>query len=299
MVHAGFILRTLIITMLLFIISPALSDAFEVAVVKSSEIKPYNEALEGFKKACDCRVTEITEDEGQGLLKTISRISPDAVLAIGTDAFKKVKSIKDLPVIYTMVMPSEAYISLQKNISGVSMDISPEAYIKTIVEIFPKAKQIGMIYDPRHTGLYVKEIKEFADTRGIKIVSRIARNPGDIPDLIEGMRNKIDIFWMLADSTVVTPETFNYMLLFSFQNSVPVFTFSGKYVEMGALAALNIDPFDMGVQAGGIARRLSEGHEGAIRVYARKKVLIINNKIAKKLGITINNEILKRAEVIE
>lgn len=299
MIHAVFILRTLTTIMLLFIISPALSYAFEVVAVKSSEIKPYNVALEGFRKACNCTVTEITEDEGQGLLKTISRISPDAVLAIGTDAFKKVKSIKDLPVIYAIVMPSEAHISLQKNISGVSMDISPATYIKTIVEIFPKAKQIGMIYDPRHTDLYVKEIKEFADTWGIKIVSRIARNPGEVPDLIEGMRNKIDIFWMLADSTVVTRETFNYMLLFSFRTNVPIFTFSGKYVEMGAVAALNINPFDIGVQAGEIAIRLSEGREGPIRAYAKKTTLTINKKIAKKLGINIGNEILRRAEVIE
>lgn len=289
----------ILITILFSICNATSADACEVVAVKSSEIKPYNDALEGFKKACDCWVTEIMKDEEHGLLKTISRISPDAVLAIGTDAFKKVKSLKDLPVIYAMVMPSEAHISLQKNISGVNMDISPETYIKTIVEIFPKVKQIGMVYDPRYTGLCVKEITELADTRGIKIVSRIARDPGEVPNLIEGMRNKIDIFWMLADSTVVTPETFNYMLLFSFRNNVPIFSFSRKYVEMGALAALNINPFDIGVQAGEIARMLSEGHKGPIRAYARKTTLTINMKIAKKLGININNEILRRAEVIE
>lgn len=289
----------ILITILFSICNATSADAFEVVAVKSSELKPYNDALDGFRKACNCTVIEIAEVEGQSLLKQISRISPDAILAIGTDAFKKVKSIKDLPVIYTMVIPSEVDISLQKNISGVSMDISPETCLNTMIEIFPKAKRIGLIYNPQHTGSFVKKAIESAHDRGINIVSKIARNLGDIPDLIEEMKDKIDIFWMLPDSTVVTPETFNYMLLFSFQNSVPVFTFSRKYVEMGALAALNIDPFDMGVQAGEIAMMLLEGHKDTIRVYARKKVLIINKKIAKKLGITINNEILRRAEVIE
>lgn len=292
----------LILITIFFLVSIfASADAFEVVAVKSADFKPYNDALKGFRNACNCEVRELNlvEDEKQITLEKISRLSPDAVLAIGTEAFKKVKSIKDLPVIYAMVMPSEAHISLQKNISGVSMDISPETYMKTIVEIFPKAKQIGMIYDPRYTGLCFREITEVANTRGIKIVSRIARNPGDVPDLIEGMQNKIDIFWMLADYTVVTPETFNYMLLFSFQNNVPIFTFSGKYVEMGAVAALNINPFDMGVQAGEIARMLLEGREGPIRAYAKKTTLTINKKIAKKLGINISNEILRRAEIIE
>jgi putative ABC transport system substrate-binding protein len=290
----------LVLITIFFLISIfASADAFEVVAVKSSELKPYNDTLEGFRKACNCTVIEITEVEGQSLPKQISRISPVAVLAIGTDAFKKVKSIKDLPVIYTMVIPSEVDISLQKNISGVSMDISPETYINTMVEIFPKAKRIGLIYNPQHTGSFVKKAIESAHDRGINIVSKIARNLGDIPDLIEEMKDKIDIFWMLPDSTVVTPETFNYMLLFSFQKSVPVFTFSRKYVETGALAALNIDPFDMGVQAGEIAMMLLEGHKDTIRVYARKKVLIINKKIANKLGVTIKNGILRRAEVIE
>lgn len=280
--------------------SAASAGAFEVVAVKSSDIKPYDDALEGFKKTCNCKVREIGNlGEGQGLLEKISRISPDAVLAIGTDAFKKVVAIKDLPVIYTMVMPAEVDRLSQENISGVSMDVSPETCINTIVEIFPKAKRIGLIYNPRHTGTFVKKAVESARRRGVSTVSKIAHDQPEIPALVNEMRGKIDVLWMLPDSTVVNPETVDYMLLFSFQTGVPVFTFSRKYVEMGALAALDVTPLDMGAQAGEIARTVHKDHGTPIRVYARKTLLTINNKVAKKLGINIKDEIIRRAQIIE
>ena len=41
----------------------ALLSAAEIVVVKSSGIKPYNDALEGFKRTCMCTVTELNLPE--------------------------------------------------------------------------------------------------------------------------------------------------------------------------------------------------------------------------------------------
>jgi putative ABC transport system substrate-binding protein len=291
----------LIFVNILFLLCiPDYATAFEVVVVKSSDIKPYKDALNGFTESCNCEVRELnSSDDRKTTIKNIFRISPDAVLAIGTDAFRKVKSIDNIPVIYTMVIPSETASLLQKNISGVSMDVSPETYVTTMGKLFPEAKRIGLLYDPRHTGLFVKKAIEAAHDRGFEIISKTVRNSSDVPALIDGMRDRIDIFWMLPDLTVVNSETLNYMLLFSFQNKVPIFTFSRKYIEMGALAALNIDPFNIGVQTGKIAKMLLRGRKGPVISYANNAFLIINKKIAKKFGIKIKDESFSGAEIIE
>jgi len=115
------------------------------------------------------------------------------------------------------------------------------------------------------------------------------------------MQDKIDVFWMLPDTTVINAETVNSLLLFSFQNKIPIFAFATKYVEMGALAALNIDPVDLGVQAGEIMKRLLDQKKGGIAapVAPRKTVLTINRKIARKLGIDISKTILEKAYVVQ
>ena len=89
-------------------------------------------------------------------------------------------------------------------------------------------------------------------------------------------------------------------MLFSIENRIPVFTFSEKFLEMGALISLNIDASDLGKQAGEMAKEILSGKD--IRnipgADARKIVLSINSKAAKKLGITINDEIVNKAIIV-
>jgi putative ABC transport system substrate-binding protein len=295
----------LIITslLLLFLSSPSFSDAFEAAVLKSADIKPYEDVLEGFKRSCDCNesVFLLSEIRNRDIQNTILRKNPDVILTIGIEAFKYAKKIKDIPVIYTMIPFHHFHITGQKKISGVCMFIQPERQIDTILEVFPDTKRIGLIYDPGNTEEFVHEALGTAKSKKIKLVAIKTFKAKDVPSIIESMKDKIDVFWMLPDTTIVNSETIDAILLFSFRNKIPTFTFSKKYVEMGATAALGIDPSDMGIQAGEIAKKLfTEGTaQGHILSHPRKRVLIINQKIAKKLGLKIREEILRKADVYE
>jgi putative ABC transport system substrate-binding protein len=227
--------------------------------------------------------------------------NPDGVLAIGIEALSQVRRIRDLPVVYAMIpnfQPSGLY---GKNVSGVNMYIPPEKYLSAMLELFPWAKRIGLVYDPKNMEPFVQEAAHAAQSRGIELVMKKASRPSDTPPLIEGMKDKIDVFWMLPDMTVVNQEEVKFLLLFSFQNRVPVFTFSKKYVEMGAVAGLNMRPYDMGVQAGEIMKRLlaEKDAKSPVRMDARKTVLMINSKVARKMGIRIRDEISKRAEDVD
>jgi putative ABC transport system substrate-binding protein len=270
------------------------AEAFVVTIVKDTELKPYQEAIRGFKSECACTATEITLANGEGAGSVLST-KPDAIIAVGTGAFKKVRAVRDLPIIYMMVIPSEAAFPAE-NMSGVSMDISPDASLTAITELFPSARKIGVLHDPRHIGPFVEEASEIARRRGVELVIRTVRSPQEVPAILEQMRPVPDVFWMLPDPTVVNAETVEYLLLYSFQKNVPVFSFSLKYVELGAVAALQATPFAMGAQAGELAKALSEGRKGPGRAYANRHRLIINRKVAAKMGYQFDPDILKKAE---
>ena len=68
----------------------------------------------------------------------------------------RLRDIKDIPLIYAMAMPSETSPFRQPNISGVSMDLSPAAYLAAMGTLFP-GKRIGILYDPQNTGAYVED----------------------------------------------------------------------------------------------------------------------------------------------
>ncbi len=290
----------LIILLLLFCLAVR-SEAGEIVAIKSAEIKPYNDALEGFKTSCDHDVRELvmSEADSSDILRRVRDSGTLAILAIGMDALNLARSVKDVPVIYAMVPHVPSLNSETRPLSGVSMYIPPDRYIGAMIDVF-NARRIGVIYDPKNSEAYMKDSLQYAQGRGVELVVRKAARPADIPSIVDSLKDKIDVFWMLPDTTVVGPETVKYLLLFSFKNKVPIFTFSKKYVEMGSTAGLYTAPFDMGVQAGEIARRLvSEKNAKTIKTDARRTVLAVNGKITRKFGIKVREDILKKAEHVD
>lgn len=70
-------------------------------------------------------------------------------------------------------------------------------------------------------------------------------------------------------------------------------------MEKGAVAALRIDPKDMGAQAGELARGLFEGGTGPVNAFARAPRLVINMKVGAKIGAAINDELVRDAEKVQ
>ena len=275
----------------------------EIVVVQSADIRPFDEARDGFESTCGCTIAEVivTGSDRADVAGTIRRMNPDGVLAMGLDALARVQSIRDIPLFYTLTAGTGHPFQEFKNLSGVSMFISPERQLQAIKEMFPDAKRIGLIYDPRHTASLLERAVQYANAHSIEIIAKKAHTTRAVLPLLEELKGKIDVFIMLPDVTVTNRETIDNMLLFSFRNRVPIFTFSEKYVEMGALAALIVNPFDLGAQTGEIVRKRLEGRSqgGSTRAYARQQVLLINPKIAQKLGIAIPEAILKKSVMMK
>ena len=85
-----------VLAVIFLLYNASMLSAEEIVVVKSSDIKPYNDALEGFKRTCRCTVRELDLPEtGQNnIQKKILEIGPDAVLAIGMDALNSVGKLE-------------------------------------------------------------------------------------------------------------------------------------------------------------------------------------------------------------
>jgi putative ABC transport system substrate-binding protein len=270
----------------------------KIVVVKSGDLKPYQDVLRGLRDGCGCDAQEAkfgSEEDKERILDS----HPDAIVAIGTAAFRRVEAIGDIPIIYTMVIPSETAPPLRPYISGVSMDISPAVYLSWMKALFSKAKKIGLIYDSRNTAAFVGDAKKAAAAAGVELVTKQVSDASQIPVVLQGMQQNIDVFWMIPDPTVVTNEMVDYLLRFSFQNRIPIFTFSKKYVEQGAVASLDIDPYDMGEQAASIVNRVLAGQSAGSWVYARKSKLTINMKMATKLGLNLREDALSKVDKIE
>ena len=273
----------------------------EIVAVQSMRIRPYEEAIEGFRSVCNARMNRLVlrELQGRDVVDKINEIRPEMVLAIGIDALLRVKMVKEIPVVYLMVLNPRSALDCD-NITGVCMDISQKEQLTSVCRVLPNVKNIGLLYDPVRTGHFAERAQHAATEIGIKLIANRIDRPMDVPLTVNGMKGKIDLFWMLPDLTVITPETVEFLLLFSLENEIPVLAFSEKYVELGALMSIGIDAFDIGRQAGEMAQEILSGRDvKRVRpVDARKSVISINMKIAEKLGIVINKKMIKNVKIV-
>jgi putative ABC transport system substrate-binding protein len=263
----------------------------EILAVQSIRVTPYEEAIKGFESVCNVKLKRLilSDLEGTDVVGKIREIRPDLILAIGMDALLRVKRIKNIPIVYLMVLNPQSMLP-GENITGVSMNIPQEKQLTALLKILPGLKNIGLIYDPDRTGQLVKNAQDAAGRSGIKLIANAIHRSKDVSSLIIDMQKKIDLFWMIPDLTVITPETVEFLLLFSLENQIPLLAFSDKYVELGALLSIGIDPVDIGKQAGEMAKKILAGVEvkNVQHVDARKAVISINLKIARKLGMHID-----------
>ncbi len=275
-------------------------SSFTVVTVQSKKLKPYQEALKGFRTRCDARVKNLylADSSYEKVLEKIQRIQPDMVLAVGNEALTAVKSINRIPVVYLMVLNPEKVLDNQKNITGVSMNISPKQQLSTLLTTLPDKKKIGVIYDPSRTGAFIKKAVTAAGSLKADLVLREVRNPTDVPSALMDLKGNIDVLWMIPDITVVNKMSVEFMMLYCLEHSIPVVSFSEKYVHSGAVVSIGIDAFDIGRQAGEMALAvLSEGAGRPQVAHARTAVISVNAQIARKAAVSINKHVAQNLGV--
>ncbi len=272
----------------------------EVLAIQSVRIPPYEEVIQGFATVCHAKMTRIFTSDAAGadFIAQIRMRKPRLILAIGMDALSKVKHIKHLPIVYLMVFDPKSILSSEKNITGISMNIPQDRQMAILSKALTGIKNVGLVYDPIKTGDLAEQARDASEKLGINLISSEVNRASEVPLRIMEMEGKIEVLWMLPDLTVVTPASVEYMILFSIEHRIPILTFAEKYVELGALMSISIDPMDVGRQAGQMANAIFSG-KPVQDEDPRKATISINPKLAKKLGITIDEQVFMKAKIVE
>lgn len=290
-------------------------EKVSIAVLLSSPIGPYQEALRGFYKGVnesgiDYEVFKFTLDEDvdeKEAVSEIRRLKPDIIHTIGTKATRIVK--EEFPLthtVFSMVLNPvasglvESMKSPGGNVTGVSMDIPARVQFENVKRILPKVKKIGVIYSEAETGVVVADAERAARSLGMEIVRAKVETPGDVPAALSELADKVDFLWSVADSKVFTRETIREVLLVTLREKIPFMGLSHSFVKAGALMAFKITPMDSGRQAAGMTERVLRGAKPAYTSVEVPEVvkIVLNGNTSRILGVNIPEEVYKSAEVV-
>jgi ABC-type uncharacterized transport system substrate-binding protein len=300
---SGLKVHTFLLFLLIFVFSlPLPSHGGDIAVFTGENpLKVHKEVLRGFRSVCKApaRDFEVSEKDVPELRKKIAALAPKLILAVGSDALSASLKMENTPVVFTLVLREDDSPQFRKPGTGVDLLVSPELQMETIHEALPGVKRIGVIYNPAETGSFFMEAEKAASALGLSLVGRRAKTAADAISGIKSLEGRIDALWLIPDLSVLDYETVKYAMFFSFQRRVPVIAPSDDFVKNGALLGIGVDAFDIGVQAGQIANDIFSGRSAMDIpvVFARKVLLSVNISTARKLGITIPGDILKKSTI--
>jgi len=280
--------------------------AYEIVIAQTSPASYYEKAVAGFmevavesvaitgpKSASPDTVNRfyINDTRDRELMaRQISGSKPDLILAVGNQALEETEKYSDIPIVHLLVPSAAKYRAARSNVTGIEMMVAPARQLAAFIEVLPSVKSIGVVYDSAHSASFVKEAQAIADMRGIALVAEEVQDPRDVPALLTRFVGLVDAFWMLPDPTVTTPVTVEAMLNFSFENDVPLLTFSDKYLKVGASVSAGFDLFEIGSQAGRLARKLLASPTGKFveAEYPEAVKVELNHKMVAKLGLLVN-----------
>lgn len=289
----------LIFLLLLAFVPPAW--ALDCVLLQSSALKPYEEARQGFEKGWlgqrplsgpksigGYSVTQVLLS-GQQAIDTFAlkkqMQSARLVVAIGDQALEFAKDLREVPVVYLLAPSAPA---LPKNFLGIEMRIQPSRQLAAINKALPKVRSIGVLYNPAHSGQWVKEALLSPVASVQTLLFKKFDSQTSLPGALQELAGKVDAYWLLPDPQLTAPQVFGSLLEFSMKNKIPIISFSEKYLAQGAAVAVTFDTVDMGSQAAELGAQVArdglDAHTPSLTP-PRKIRVVANPMVLERLGV--------------
>lgn len=292
---------------------PAQARDVRVAVVETRRIKAYDLALDGFtevmrRKGFEPSFERLVVDSDvttpEELRTLVSQTDASIILALGTDAAKLVKQAQaEVPSVFSMVSePGQSGLLNSGGnggtpMTGVCLDVPVQDQFSSLLDVVPRAKKIGVIYNPDETQFMVDEARKAANRMNLGLVTYPIHSEAEVPEGLTALRPRIDALWLVSDRTVLTTQSLQYVFLFAFQTNLPLMGLSDHFVRMGALFAVGPDYRDVGMQSGEFAAQILAGRDPyELPVASPRKVLLsLNLRTAEIIGLRIPDVVVRKA----
>ena len=272
----------------------------ELGFVEGENVQYSKESAEGDIPTANT-IAQMFVDERVDLIHSIA--TPTSQAAVGAT------EETGIPVVFGSVTdPVDAGLiasweSPGANVTGISDWLEISSQIEMILSIMPEIGTIGTVYNPGEANavVQVEALKEAAPGLGIgEVIDAAATSSAEVMTAAQSLVGRVDAIWVGTDNTVVS--AFEALVTVCDENDIPLFAADNDSVKRGAIAALGMDYYQVGMACGEMAARILNG-ESASDIPAQKIDLAdlevyVNPSAAESMGITIPEDVLSSADEI-
>ena len=277
------------------------STAMDIAILRSSDIPAYHEAVAGLKATgpIGAIYTEYDVqgdlDLGKKLARKLRASNTSLVVAVGLKAALAAKSeIADTPIVYMMILDPLKNQLTAANMTGTLLEVPLDRQLKIMRTFLPILQRLGTLYDPAKTSFRLKEAMRQAASSDFQLKGLPVESEKEVPSQLRTLLGEVEALWLMPDSTVLTNESIRFILESSLARQIPVIGFSPEFTRLGALLSMSVNYGDVGRETGLLAKRLLNGERlmPLNPVPIERLKITVNLKTAKFLGITISKELM-------
>ena len=148
-----------------------------------------------------------------------------------------------------------------------------------------------------HAAVQVDLARQAAAAQGLEVVEKTITTTGEVLQAAQSL--DVDAFYVPTDNVVVS--ALSSVIQVAQSEKVPLIAGEADSVRNGALATYGIDYEELGYQTGQMAVKiLTQGAKPAdMPVESQKDItLMVNKKAAERMGVTIPESLLSKAEVV-
>ena len=264
---------------------------------------------EGKNLAIDRQNAQADQSNLQNIVQRFISDKVDLICAIATPSVQSAaNATKEIPIVGTAVTDYVSAKVVQSsempggNVTGTS-DMSPISdQIDLLLKLYPNAKTIGTIYSSSEVNseIQVKEMTEYAAAKGLTVRTATISTVNDIPQAAQSLVSDVDVFYEPSDNVIASAMP--TLVSVTDPAGKGVICAASTMVAAGGLATYGIDYYKLGVQTGEMAADILEGKRKPSEMKietARDLMVVINKKNAAKLGLTIPDEVLQGATIVE
>jgi len=235
----------------------------DVAVIVSSQIRPYVMALEGLRSSLQQPLKIYYLNLNPELIRhNLSQERHDLLIAIGPEA-----SV----LAWSTLNPGDKKIALmvldqQKLLEdaepcGVDLRIPIKEQIKLIKERLGDRRKIGILYNPAENREWVEKAQKHGSDLGASVMPLPVHSRHEITKVLSSAYQDIDTLLFIPDSTVISMALLSHLVKDALLHGIAVVGYNHFFMEIGAVLAFNIDYERVGILGAELARDVLSGSE--------------------------------------
>lgn len=299
-------------------------ESYKVGMVQLVTHGAADVASEGFVQAlADNGIVEgenltLIERNGQneqsnleGIAQTFLNEEVDLICAVSTSTAQVMAAATtDIPIVGTAITNYEKAQLVESNeapgynVTGTSDQNPVEKQGELILDLVPDVKTVGIIYNSSeiNSQLQVETMEAYLQEQGVAVQKAAFSNINSMQQVTQNLVGQVEAIYVPTDNTAAS--SMPQIITIAEEAGIPVICSEVAQVEAGGTATYGIDYYKLGYQTGEMAVKiLKENADPATMPieYAAEEdlTLVLNQGEADRIGLTIPQDLLERATIVE